>query len=138
MASESTTRVEHEKAVPLYAEKISIAKRKLATRRVQVSVVTRQREKWIRAMLTDEKVSVERVPIGKALAHKPEVQQVGDTLIIPVVQEVLTIERRFILKEEIRVRRIRSSHTHQERVSVRKQEVVMKKETGDAGLRKLP
>jgi stress response protein YsnF len=78
-------------------------------------------------VLASENVSIERVPIGKPLEGNrvPEVRPLGDTLVIPLVEEVLTIERRLILKEEIRIRRTQSSHTHQERVNVRKQEVVI-------------
>jgi stress response protein YsnF len=53
------------------------------------------------------------------------VREEGDTIIIPIVEEVLTIERRLVLKEEVRIRRIRETERYQERVTLRKQQAVV-------------
>jgi stress response protein YsnF len=55
----------------------------------------------------------------------PEVREEGDTLVIPVVEEVLTIERRLVLKEEIRIQRVRATHLYEESVNVHSQEVTI-------------
>ena len=38
----------------------------------------------------------------------PTIREEGDTIVIPIVEEMLVIERRLLLKEEVRVRRVRS------------------------------
>jgi hypothetical protein len=40
---------------------------------------------------------------------KTLVRQEGDTTIVPVVEEVLVVERRLMLKEEIRIKRVRTT-----------------------------
>lgn len=111
--------------VPLYAEELSVTKRRLVTRRTRVSRVTREREENVEQPLIRELVEIERRPVGKSVASMPSVRQEGDTIIIPVVEERVVIERQLILKEEIRVRRIRKTTMHRERVAVRRQEVTI-------------
>lgn len=50
-----------------------------------------------------DQVAVERVEINEAIDTMPGPRQEGDTLIIPVVEEVLYTEKRLMLKEEIRI-----------------------------------
>jgi uncharacterized protein (TIGR02271 family) len=114
-----------EVVVPLYEEQASIAKRRIVTGRVQVSRVTSEREQVIDETLAREQVEIERTPIGKPVQVLPSVREEGDTIVIPIVEEVLVVERRLILKEEVRVRRVRSNEAHRERVMLRRQEAVI-------------
>jgi uncharacterized protein (TIGR02271 family) len=111
--------------VPLLAEDVAIVKQQLITGRVDVSTVSHQREHLVDELLMREFVEIERVPVGQIVENAPQVREEGDTLIIPVVEEVVTVERRLILKEEVRVRRVRTTEKHQERVHLRRQEAVI-------------
>lgn len=124
MARDST-REEREIVIPLCGEELSISKRRLATRRVHASVVTREQEVEVSETVERETVEIERIPVGRPLERSPETRMEGDTLVIPVVEEVLKIERQLVLKEEIRIRRVRASHTDHQRVKIRAQEVVI-------------
>jgi len=114
-----------EVVVPLYEEQASVAKRRIVTGRVQVSRVTNEQEQFIEETLAREQVEIERTPIGKPVQVLPSIREEGDTIIIPIVEEVLVVERRLILREEVRVRRVRSNETHRERVRLRRQEAVI-------------
>jgi len=114
-----------EVVLPLYEEQASIAKRRIVTGRVQVSRVTSEHEQLIDETLAREQVEIERTPIGKPVQALPSVREEGDTIVIPIVEEVLVVERRLILKEEVRVRRVRSNEAHRERVMLRRQEAVI-------------
>ena len=92
---------------------------------MQVSTVTREHERLVDEVLNHERVEIERVPIGRPVDAIPPVRQEGDTTIISVVEETIIVERRLILKEEIRIRRLRVSERHQETVVLRKQEAVI-------------
>jgi len=109
--------------LPLLAEEISVAKRQVVTGRVLASTITREEEKLVDELLASEQVEIERVPVGRPVDWAPPVREEGDTVIIPVVEEVLVVERRLLLKEEVRVRRVRKEERHQERVKIRRQEV---------------
>jgi uncharacterized protein (TIGR02271 family) len=108
--------------VPLATEEISVSKRIVPTGRVQVSRVTRQREEIVDELLSREHIEVERIAVGEPVDAMPAVREEGDTIVIPIVEEVLTIERRLVLKEEVRIRKVRKTERYEERVTLRKQE----------------
>jgi uncharacterized protein (TIGR02271 family) len=111
--------------VPLRAEEVSVAKRRVVTGQVKVGTITRESEQLVEELLEHEHVEVERTAIGKQVDKAPPVRQEGDTLIIPILEEIVVVERRLLLKEEVRVRRTREKQPYQERVVVRKQEAVI-------------
>ncbi|HEY6308941.1 MAG TPA: DUF2382 domain-containing protein [Candidatus Angelobacter sp.] len=111
--------------VPLHAEEFAVAKRRIITGRALVSTVTRRQEELVEELLAHERVEIERTPIGKPLEHPPAIREEGDTIIVPVVEEELVVQRRLVLKEEIRVRRVRETERHQERVTLRRQEAAI-------------
>ncbi len=115
----------------LAAEELTVTKRAVETGRVRISTQTRERNVLVDENLACERVEIERVPVGQRIAKAPEVREDGDTTIIPVVEEVLAVERRLMLKEEIRIRRVRTIERHQEKVTLRHQEaVVTRQEAG--------
>jgi uncharacterized protein (TIGR02271 family) len=111
--------------VPLLNEELVITKEKRNTGRVRVTTVTRQREELVDELLTRDEVEVDRVAVGQPIESIPSVREEGDTIVVPVVEEVLIVERRLVLKEELRIRRVRSTERHQERVTLRKQEAMV-------------
>jgi|SRR5579862_6633236 uncharacterized protein (TIGR02271 family) len=123
MAQEFTTR--DEIVLPLHAEEIAIGKERVITGKVRVSTVTHEREVLVNELLAREDVEIERKPIGKQMDHMPAVRRAGDTIIIPVIEEVLVVARRLIVKEEIRVRLVKKKERRKQLVTVRKQEAVI-------------
>jgi len=115
-----------ETVIPLLAEEVAVAKQVVETGRVQVSRVTHEREQLIDELLAHETVEIDRTPIGRQIDAMPAVRNEGDTVVIPIVEEVLVIERRLLLKEEVRVRRVRSMERHQESVTLRHHEAVIR------------
>jgi uncharacterized protein (TIGR02271 family) len=111
--------------VPLHAEELSVAKRRVVTGQVKVGTVTKEREQLVEELLEHEHVEIERIAIGKQVKKVPAVRQEGDTLIIPILEEIVVVERRLLLKEEVRVRRTRKKQPYRERVVIRKQEAVI-------------
>jgi stress response protein YsnF len=65
------------------------------------------------------------VPVGRVVDAVPPIREEDDTTIIPVVEEVLVIERRLVLKEEVHLRRVRVRETHAASVVTRTQDVVV-------------
>jgi uncharacterized protein (TIGR02271 family) len=121
----------------LAAEELSVTKETRETGRVRVSTRTREREALIDEDLAREQVEIETIPIARRIDSVPQVRQEGDTTIIPVVEERLVVDRQLVLKEEVRVRRVRTTERHQEKVSLRQQEAVVTREppaTPDAKL----
>ena len=107
--------------IPLHVEDAIIEKRQQQTGVVRVSIATVSHERQIDEALAQERIVVERVPVGRVVAYVPPVRQEGDTTIHSVVEEVLVLERRLVLKEEVRIKRVRTTETHRETVQLREQ-----------------
>ena len=114
-----------ETVIPLFEEQLAVTKQVIPTARVQVSRVTHSHEELVDELLSREKVEVERVAIDQLVETMPPVREEGDYLIIPVVEEVLKIERVLVLKEEVRIRRVQHTERYQERVTLRRQQAVV-------------
>ena len=55
-----------------------------------------------------EEVVVERVPVNRIVDGPVQTRQEGDTTVIPVIEEVLTVHKRILLREEVRITRKRT------------------------------
>jgi len=112
-------------SLSLHAEEVSVTRRTVVGVTVRVATVTHEHEHIVDEALRHERVEIERVPVGRTVDAVPPVREEGDTTIVPVVQEVVVVERRLVLKEEIHIRRVRSTEHHRESVVLRKQDAVI-------------
>ncbi len=122
-----------EQVLPIFAESIAIHRERHETARVRATVTTNTEEQIIDEDLLQERVEVDRVPIGRVVDEMPPVREEDGTVIIPVVEEVLVVERRLVLKEEVHLRRVRVRERHVETVVVRRQEVSVTRLPTDDG-----
>jgi stress response protein YsnF len=70
-------------------------------------------------------VEVRHVPVDRivALEEAPANRYEGDTLIVPVLEEVLVVERRVRIKEELHITRIRREEQYREEVTLKAEQV---------------
>ncbi|HEX2940600.1 MAG TPA: YsnF/AvaK domain-containing protein [Rhodopila sp.] len=119
--------------IPLAEERLTVGKRQVETGRVRVRVVTDSDTVNAKASLFDQAVDVKRVPIGREVTEVPQVRQEGDLTVIPVLEEVLVVEKRLVLVEEVHVRRVVTQTDMEHPVTVRRQraEIVRTRATPD-------
>ena len=125
LATASLDLADEVSTLAVHAEDISITKSRVVSGITRVETVTRSRQHEIDEPLVHERVEVERVAIGRPVDAAPAVRVEGDTTVIPVVEEVVVVERRLILKEEVRIRRVQVAGVHRETITLREQEVVV-------------
>lgn len=89
--------------IQVVEEHARIVTREVATGRVQVRLATEEVEELVQATLAGRRATIERVPMDVELTEPPAVRQEGDVIVVPVVEEVLVVERRLRLREEIRL-----------------------------------
>ena len=124
----SQDRDELEQRIPLVEEQAHVEKREVETGRVRVRTVTDERQAIVRDELVKGEVQVERVTLDVPIDHVPDVRTEGDTIIVPVVEEVLVVEKRLILKEEIRIRRSAHVEPVDQEVTLRSQHAVIERQ----------
>ena len=123
--------VTDEATIELRQEMAVVSRRVVAGQTVRVQTTTATREHLVEEELVHETIEIERVPIGRVVDAAPEVRQEGDVTVLPVMEEVLVVERRLVLKEEVRIRRVRTAETHRETVLLREQAATVTRSGGD-------
>ena len=131
-AAKTDSRVEGEKLViPVIAEEIAVGKQVVESGKVRISKRISEHEELVDVPLFREEVRVERVPVNLFVEALPPVRQEGDTMIIPVVEEQIVIQKKLLLVEELRVRKEVVEHHQPQTVNVRKEEVEIKRIAGN-------
>jgi stress response protein YsnF len=114
-----------EKSVPVIEEEAHVQKRTVTTGRVRVETVTEIHDEVATAELETSDVEITRVPVGREVENPPAMRTMGDTIVVPVLEEVLVVERRLMLKEELHITRRVTSETVDVPVRLRKQRAVV-------------
>ena len=120
-----------EQVLEVLEERIVVGRRKIAGQTVRVVTETRVQEQLVEEPLARETGEVERVTIGRVVETTPSVREEDDFIIVPVMEEVLVVERRLVLKEEVRFRRVRTTEVYRETVQLRQQEATVSRIKGD-------
>ena len=87
----------------LAEEHATVTKKPVETGRVRISTHVEEHHEVFREALRHEDVVVERVAINRIVETIPAIRQEGDTVIYPIVEETLIVEKRLILKEELHI-----------------------------------
>jgi uncharacterized protein (TIGR02271 family) len=110
-------------SVPIVEEQIKVGSRKIVTERVLINKNVEEHEELINLPLLSENYRVERIPINLTVDSPPSVRHVGDTIVIPVIEEVAVVKKQLVLREELRITRVRSEHRCLQRVRLMREKV---------------
>lgn len=118
--------------IPVMQEFIRIEKRLVETGRVVIHKTVTERDEAVEVILKQQDLLVERVPIGRVVTEAPQSRQEGDTLIVPILEEVLVVEKRLVLKEELHIRNHSSERMEHKTVTLRTEQVDIQQIDGTA------
>ena len=115
--------------LPVVEEQVVVAKRRRVTGAVRVATRTREEERLVDEPYDVEEVEVQRVPVeGDRWVDAPVPdRQEGDTTIVSIHEEVVVVETRLRVVEEVRLTRRRATRRHTERVTVRREEALVER-----------
>jgi stress response protein YsnF len=125
-----------ETVIPLAEERAAVAKREVETGRVRVALTTETETVIARETLRGRRVEIERVPVNRMLPDgepAPQSREEGDTLVVPVVEEVAVVVKRLFLREEVLLRFVATEAPFEEEVTVRRQRATVDRTAHDAG-----
>lgn len=114
--------------IPLHAEELSVDVIEQDQGRVLIQKSVEHVPVQEDVELAMDVVEVERIPSGEEFDEPPENRQEGDTLIIPVVEEVLILTRRYKVVEEVRVTRHREVRTESVQTELRREVITFHEE----------
>jgi len=121
----------------VYQEEAQVEKRIVDTGRgVRIHKNVAEHAYQIDETLTHDELQISHVPVDRivALDQAPATRYEGDTLVVPVLEEVLVVERRLRIKEEVRITRIRREERHADTVLLKSEQVSVERfdEAGDS------
>lgn len=115
-------------AIPLFEERLRVDKVENESYRVVIKTKVSERTEYADLELRGNHVVVERVPINRPVDALPCVRHEGDTLVVPVVEEIMVVEKRLLLKEEVRIRQEQVSQHVREPVVLRSEEASVERQ----------
>lgn len=120
--TEQDVRDDEKTVIPVIAEELDVHSRVVPTGGVRVHRRLLEHDEDIETTLRREHLDIRRVIINEEVEGPLPMREEGDTIIVPIVEEVLIVEKRYRLKEEVRMTRRVVQEPHHERVVVRRQE----------------
>jgi len=127
LVSSNRTREEERIVMPVVAETLDVQKRKVQTGGVRIKKIVHEREEVVDEPLMREEVQVKRVPINRVVDAPVPVRHVGNTMIISLLEEVLVVEKRLMLKEELHITKGEIETYKPQRVTLRTEEAVVER-----------
>ena len=109
--------------VPVLVEELDVQKRLVETGKVRITKVVHERETLVDEPLFHDKVAITRVPIQRVVDGPVPVREDNGTTIISIVEEVLVVEKRLMLREEIHIRKQRIETHQPQHITLRSEEV---------------
>ncbi|WP_413675071.1 YsnF/AvaK domain-containing protein [Massilia cellulosiltytica] len=122
--------------VPVVHEEAWVEKRIVDTGRgVRIHKTVAETPCRIDERLLRDDVEVHHVPVDRIvpLDQAPATRYEGDTLVVPILEEVLVVERRLRIKEELHITRTRREEHHVDTVMLKSEQVSVERfdEHGD-------
>lgn len=108
---------------PVIEEMPVIEKRKVETASIKIRKKVTESPQVLEESLAKEEFLIDRVPINEVRDEPLQMRTEGDITIIPVQEEVLVVQKKIMVREEIRIRKVRTEHSEKVTVSLRKEEV---------------
>lgn len=109
-------------------EELQVDKTSATVGRVRVRTETRELQERVHENLTRDDVRIERHAIVREVASAPPSRTENGVLIIPVVEEILIVEKRLVLKEELHIHRDKRTENVETPVTLRKQRAVVERQ----------
>lgn len=91
--------------IPLLEESLRVDRTVRDVDRVLVKTSVQERTEYVDLELRVGDALIERLPVNRVVETAPAIRQEGDTIIVPILEEIMVVEKRLVLKEEIHIRR---------------------------------
>ncbi len=115
------------RVIPVVEEILDVRQRRVETGRVRITKIVHERQEEVNAPRVREEVTIERVTLNRMVDAPVSMRQEGDTFIIPLLEEVVVMEKRLMVKEELRITKRRIEEHASQKVTLRREEVVVER-----------
>lgn len=120
-----SSKISIEQTFPVMEEELQVGKRRVETGITKVNIKVKADEQVIEQPLLKENVEVRHVAVDRFIDSPVGTRTEGDVTIIPIMEEVLIVEKKLRLKEELHITRRSETVIHTQKEVVRKEEAVV-------------
>lgn len=122
----SASRIEPGLVVPVIEERLNVSTRVMEIGRTRIIKHVNEREEVVDTPLLKQEVVIDRMPINRVWEGPPPAARYeGNTLIVPLLEEVIVVEKRVMLKEELHIRRVQKTVREPQTVTLRTEEATV-------------
>jgi uncharacterized protein (TIGR02271 family) len=114
-------------AIPVFEETLRVDKTVRDADRVLIKTSVQERTEYAELQLCSGEATIERFAVNRVVDAPPAIRQEGDTIIVPVLEEIMVVEKRLLLKEEIHIRRQEVMQHVSQPVRLRSEEVSLER-----------
>ena len=109
--------------IPVVHETAEVHKEVVESATVRVHKNVTEVEKRLEVPLVRENYEIKRVPIDEFIEEHPPIREEGNSIVIPVVEEVLVVQKKLKLVEEVHLIKRQITETHKETITLKQEEV---------------
>lgn len=113
--------------IPLSEEQLKIEKREVHTGEFLIHRSVEEFEKAVQVPLTGEDIVVERIPMNRPVEGPIAPYFEGDYMIVPIVEEVLVVQKRLVMTEQIKISKRKISQNQEVKATLRRERVDFEK-----------
>jgi len=114
--------------IPVIEEQVHVDKKVVEKGSVYIYKDVHDEEVSVDIPYSHEEVDIERVPVNQYATDTPPVRYEGDKMIIPVLKEVMVVEKRIMVVEEIHVTKRRIEEHDTQKINLRREEIRVDRE----------
>lgn len=118
--------------IPVIEEQLKIDKAIIEKGKVTLVKKVNEEEVSVDLPSFQEDVTIERKETNQVLDTIPQIRYEGDTIVIPVIKEVMV--KQIVLVEEITVRKHRKAFPAEHKIKLRKEEIIINRENKDSDM----
>lgn len=119
-----------DKTIPVIEERMHLGKEVVEKGNVRIRKVVTEQEVPVNIPLLQEGHDIQRIPVNQYVeTPPPPIRYEGDTMIIPILQEVMVIEKRLLVVEELHITKHLVHTQNIQHVHLRKEEIRIERTT---------
>ena len=112
-------------------EQALVKKQIVEKAKVHIEKKVHHTEATIHIPVVSEEIEIKKIPVNQYVEIMPQGRYEGDTIVIPVIKEILIVEKKLLLVEEVYVKKHTNTTTEEKNIILREEEIIVDRFTAD-------
>ena len=114
--------------IPVINEELHIDKEVIESGKIRIIKKVNEEKSTVEVPIKHTEVNVERKPINEYVnEHHQAIRYEGDTMIVSVLKEVVVVQKKILLVEELHINKTQKQEIHTEEVTLKSENVLIER-----------